>query len=71
MVGLARARGTIYHAREAELIGVMSEVPSRASELLNHDERIQQIAAEIALARDVLISAAAVSIRWRSRARSS
>jgi len=27
--------------------------PSRASEVLNHDERIQEIAAEIALARDV------------------
>jgi glucosamine--fructose-6-phosphate aminotransferase (isomerizing) len=51
---LARARGAIDHGREAELVGVMTEIPSRASEVLNHDERIQQIAAEIALARDVL-----------------
>jgi glutamine---fructose-6-phosphate transaminase (isomerizing) len=53
-VALARARGTIGHQREAQLVGVMTEIPSRASEVLNHDERIQEIAAEIALARDVL-----------------
>ena len=53
-VALARARGVIGHDREAELVGVMTEIPSRASEVLNHDERIQEIAAEIALARDVL-----------------
>jgi glucosamine--fructose-6-phosphate aminotransferase (isomerizing) len=53
-VALARARGAITRRREAELVGVMTEIPSRASEVLNHDERIQQIAAEIALARDVL-----------------
>jgi len=33
---------------------VMTEIPSRASEVLNHDERIREIAAEIAEARDVL-----------------
>src|SRR5207248_7008725 len=49
-VALARARGVIDHTREAELVGVMTEIPSRASEVLNHDERIQEIAAEIALA---------------------
>ena len=53
-VALARARGAISHAREAELVGVMTEIPSRASEVLNHDERIREIAAEIAEARDVL-----------------
>jgi glutamine---fructose-6-phosphate transaminase (isomerizing) len=53
-VALARARGAINHAREAELVGVMTEVPSRASEVLNHDERIREIAARIAEARDVL-----------------
>jgi glucosamine--fructose-6-phosphate aminotransferase (isomerizing) len=53
-VALARARGAINHAREAELVGVMTEVPSRASEVLNHDERIREIAALIAEARDVL-----------------
>jgi len=53
-VALARARGAISHAREAELVSVMIEIPSRASEVLNQNERIQEIAAEIALARDVL-----------------
>ena len=53
-VALARARGAISHAREAELVRVMMEIPSRASEVLNQDERIREIAVEIALARDVL-----------------
>jgi len=53
-VALARARGTIDEAGEAALAGQLAEIPSRASEVLNHDERIQEIAAEIALARDVL-----------------
>jgi glucosamine--fructose-6-phosphate aminotransferase (isomerizing) len=47
-------RSAIDHQREAELVGVMTEIPSRASDVLNHDERIQEIAAEVALARDVL-----------------
>src|SRR5580704_10766668 len=41
-------------AREAELVGVMTEIPSRAGEVLNHNERIRNIAVEIAEARDVL-----------------
>src|SRR5580704_6933904 len=53
-VALALARGVISRAREAELVGVMAEIPSRASEILNHDQRIRQIAAEVAEARDVL-----------------
>ena len=53
-VALARARGIISHAREAELVGVMTEIPSRAGEVLHHDERIREIAAGIAEARDVL-----------------
>jgi glutamine---fructose-6-phosphate transaminase (isomerizing) len=53
-VALARARGTIDDAGEAMLAGQLAEIPSRASEVLQHDERLQQIAAEIALARDVL-----------------
>ena len=53
-VALARARGAISHKREAELVGVMTEIPSRASDVLNHDERIREIAVEIAEARDVL-----------------
>src|SRR5439155_22179413 len=53
-IALARARGTIDAAEEGRLAGQLAEVPSRASEVLHHDEQIQQIAAEIALARDVL-----------------
>ncbi len=53
-VALARARGTIDADGEAAFAGQLSEIPSRASEVLHHDERIQEIAAEIALARDVL-----------------
>jgi glutamine---fructose-6-phosphate transaminase (isomerizing) len=53
-VALARARGTIDAAAEVALAGQLAEIPSRAAEVLNHDERIQQIAGEIATARDVL-----------------
>jgi glucosamine--fructose-6-phosphate aminotransferase (isomerizing) len=51
---LARARGTIDAAQEAAFANQLAEIPARVSELLNQDERIQEIAAEIAQARDVL-----------------
>ncbi len=53
-VALARARGAIGHEREATLAGFLGEIPSRAAEVLNHDERIREIAQTIAEARDVL-----------------
>ncbi|HTT81161.1 MAG TPA: glutamine--fructose-6-phosphate transaminase (isomerizing) [Stellaceae bacterium] len=53
-VALARARGTIDEAREAALAQQLAEIPSRAAEVLNHDERIKEIAREIAQTRDVL-----------------
>ena len=53
-IALARARGTIAAAREAALAGALTEVASRASEVLNHDQRIREIAVQIAEARDVL-----------------
>jgi glucosamine--fructose-6-phosphate aminotransferase (isomerizing) len=53
-VALARARGAVDHDREAELVAALTEIPSRASEVLNHDERLREVAAEIAEARDVL-----------------
>ena len=53
-VALARARGTIDAAQEIALAHQLAEIPSRAAELLNHDERIREIAREIARARDVL-----------------
>jgi glutamine---fructose-6-phosphate transaminase (isomerizing) len=53
-IAMARARGTIDHAREAELTGHLTEIPSRAAEVLNHDERLREIAQTIAEAHDVL-----------------
>jgi len=53
-IAAARARGTIDHNREAALSVALTEVPSRAAEVLNHDARLKQIAAEVAEARDVL-----------------
>src|SRR5947207_5075715 len=53
-VAMARARGTIDADGEAAMAGQLAEIPSRASEVLHHDERLQQIAADIAQARDVL-----------------
>ena len=53
-IAAARARKTIDHDREAALSVAISEVPSRAAEVLNHDEAIQEIAHEVAKARDVL-----------------
>jgi glucosamine--fructose-6-phosphate aminotransferase (isomerizing) len=53
-IALARARGTIDAAREAALAGFLAEVPSRASEVLHHEERIREIAVAIEGARDVL-----------------
>jgi glucosamine--fructose-6-phosphate aminotransferase (isomerizing) len=53
-IAMARARGAITHQREAELVGHLTEIPSRASEVLNHDERLREIAQTIAEARDVL-----------------
>jgi glucosamine--fructose-6-phosphate aminotransferase (isomerizing) len=53
-IALARARGTIDAAQEAALSVALTEVPARASEVLNHAERIAEIAAAIAEARDVL-----------------
>jgi glutamine---fructose-6-phosphate transaminase (isomerizing) len=53
-VALARARGTVDHAREAELVAALTEIPSRASEVLNHGEQLREVAVEIAEARDVL-----------------
>ena len=53
-VAAARARGEIDAEREAELAVALNEVPSRAAEVLNHDGAIEQLAHEVAEARDVL-----------------
>ena len=53
-IAWARARGKIDAAREARLSQALSEVPARASEVLNHDEAIAGMAPWFAQARDVL-----------------
>jgi glutamine---fructose-6-phosphate transaminase (isomerizing) len=53
-IAIARARGVLDHETEARLVGALTEVPARAAEVLNHDERIEELAEEIMEARDVL-----------------
>ena len=53
-IGVAKARGAIDAETEARLVGALTEVPARAAEVLNHDERLRELAEEIAKARDVL-----------------
>jgi glucosamine--fructose-6-phosphate aminotransferase (isomerizing) len=53
-IAIARAKGSIDAAAEAKLSTALTEVPARASEVLNHAERISELAAFVAEARDVL-----------------
>ena len=53
-LALAKARGKIDRETEGRLSEALTEVPARAAEDLNHDERLQQLAGEVAEARDVL-----------------
>ena len=53
-IALARARGRIDATREAALSTALTEVPARASDVLNHDQRIEKIAQDFAETRDVL-----------------
>ena len=50
----ARARGTIDDAAEARLCAALAHVPELASDVLQHDDRILDIAADMIEARDVL-----------------
>ncbi len=68
-IAMARARGAITHAREAELVGHLTEIPSRAAEVLNHDERLREIAQRSPRRATCSIWAAAAPFRWRSKAR--
>ncbi len=54
VIATARARGAIDAAKEAELSAAIAEVPSRAAEVLHHDEAIQNVAKWVAEAKDVL-----------------
>ena len=53
-IAIGRARGSVDRDTEGRLTDALIEVPSRVSEILNHDERIRQIAGWVAEARDVL-----------------
>jgi glucosamine--fructose-6-phosphate aminotransferase (isomerizing) len=50
----AKQRGQLDARREAELSQAITEVPSRAAEILNHDETLREIGRDVAKARDVL-----------------
>jgi glutamine---fructose-6-phosphate transaminase (isomerizing) len=53
-IATAAARGSISSERAAALTHALLEVPARMAEVLNHDERIAEIAQSVSEARDVL-----------------
>jgi len=60
-IALGRARGTVDHNAAATLTGALAEVPARAAEVLNHDERLKELAHDVYEARDVLYLGRGVS----------
>ena len=54
VIATALARGAIDGRTEAELSAAIAEVPSRAAEVLGHDEAIRELAKWVAECRDVL-----------------
>ncbi|MCU0895653.1 MAG: glutamine--fructose-6-phosphate transaminase (isomerizing), partial [Rhodospirillales bacterium] len=53
-IALAAKRGAIDRDTEQALCRALTEVPSRTNDVLQHDERLAEIAKQIADARDVL-----------------
>ena len=53
-IALARAKGMLDAAREAELSHALAEVPARAADVLAHDERIRGLAESLTHAQTVL-----------------
>ena len=53
-IATARARGAIDEQAEAVLAASLTEVPSRAVEVLNNDEKLRELAADIMDSTDVL-----------------
>jgi glucosamine--fructose-6-phosphate aminotransferase (isomerizing) len=53
-IAAGRARGAISAEQEARLTAALLEVPGRAAEVLENGAQIQEIAAQVAEARDVL-----------------
>ena len=68
-IALARARGKIDKEREAALSTALTEVPSRASEVLNHDSASRRWPRGSPRRAMCFISAAARPSRSRSKAR--
>jgi glucosamine--fructose-6-phosphate aminotransferase (isomerizing) len=54
VIAMAARRGVLDRDEEQRLCRALTEVPSRANDVLHHDQRIAQIAREVAEARDVL-----------------
>ena len=50
----ARARGAIDQAEEARLSAALAEVPARAVEVLQHDDRLRELARDVARSDTVL-----------------
>ncbi len=61
VLALAHERGAIDDAERGRLVGALTEVPARAAEILNNDERLAVIAHGVAEARDVLYLGRGVS----------
>jgi glucosamine--fructose-6-phosphate aminotransferase (isomerizing) len=53
-VAMAHARGEIDDTERGHLVGALTEVPARAAEILNHDERLKEIAHNVSESRDAL-----------------
>lgn len=53
-VAAARARGAITAEQEAQMCAALTEVPAVAADVMQHDERLQELAHSIVKARDVL-----------------
>jgi len=53
-LALAQSRGALDEAERGRLAGALTEVPSRAVEVLNHDEALADLAHDLMEAQDVL-----------------
>ncbi len=53
-IAAGRARGTLSEEQERELVGALIKVPRHVSEVLRHEDQLEDIAKSICSARDVL-----------------
>ena len=53
-IAMAYDRSVINDVERGKLVGALTEVPARAAEILNHDQKIAKIAKDISGAQDVL-----------------